>query len=302
MGQVATSSVIVERGLRAEFIRTLESTAPHPLQDLATFVRSTMLEEKYGSLGDVPEMVEFADTKIAKGLLDRQYTLKNKRYEATIKLDKDAVRLDQTGDAKIKVAEMTQRGRLYPGALISAAMVAGTTDLCYDGTAFFGNSHAAEGASGTGDNLLAGSGATSANIITDLRTGRATMRTFKDTEGVPINDGAPMELVAVIPAELEGVFEEVQKALVISQTTNVMAGSFRYIVNARLTDANDWYLFNVAGTLKPFILQENDPLKFGALMDDSDMGFLTRYHAFGVEWMGRVGYGWWQKALKFANT
>lgn len=304
MGQVATSSVILERGLRATFIRTLEGTAPHPLTALATFIPSTVLEEKYGALGDVPQLTEFTDTKIAKGLLDRNYTLKNKRYEATMKMSKDAVKFDQTGDAMVKIAEMTTRAKLFPGKLISDAIINGTSStlgLGYDATAFFSNSHPAEGSSGTTDNLLGGAGSSSANIITDVRQAVQYFRSVLDTSGEPLNDGIPLDLVAVIPPALEGVFQEVQNAAIISQTSNVVANTFRTITDGRMTDTNDWYMFNVAGAIKPFILQEADPVKFVALLDDSDATFMTGYYIYGVEWMGRVGYGYYQKACKIVN-
>ena len=85
----------------------------------------------------------------------------------------------------------------------------------------------------------------------------------------------------------------------ISSTTNVDKGTAELIVDARQTNTTDWWVFNVADPVaKPFIVQENDPLKPLILGAGSDHYFKTGYMMYSVEWMGRAGYYWWQTAVK----
>jgi len=298
MGQVPVNAVITERALRGLFLQTAQATAPHPLMQLVDFVPSTNLIEKYAGLGEVSEMVEFTDNKAIKGLVERSFTLENKRYHATHRIHKDAIRLDQTGTAQRRVADMTRTGKLFPAKLVSELVSGGITtgNNSYDATVFFSATHPAEGDAPAQANRLSLTGTSAANFQTDFRLAIGALREMKDASGKPVNEGVPMELVVVVPSELEGVAREILLANLFSNTTNVDAGRASLIVDGRLTTANDWFLFNVAGG-KPFVLQENDPLQFMYLGEGTETFFMTGYATASVEWMGRAGYQWWQRAI-----
>lgn len=306
MGDISVSTAALERGLTGAFQKTFKATAPHPLAALASFSNSANLSERYVGFGEVAEMVEFVDEKIEKGLVERALTVLNKRYEATHKIHKDAIRLDNTGSALQKMQSITLRGKVFPGKLISELIVAGTgttISACYDGGAFFSATHPALGNSGAQSNLLSGGGVTSAQMKVDFNAAIAAFRGMKDTQGAPINDGLDLDLVAVVPPALESAAREFLGADILSNTTNVDKSRAKYIVDARLTDLTDWYLFNLAdpGTM-PFGLQENDPLKPTFLGDGSDTFFRTGFMLYGAEWMGRAYYGWFQNAIKINNS
>lgn len=306
MGELSRNSVVTERAVIATFNKTFKATAPHPLMAIARKYSSANLIERHVGLGEVAEMREFKDEKVETGIAERALTVENKRYEATVKLHKDAIRLDNSGTVDDKIASITRRGMLYPGKLLSDLLIAaeGTTiSAGYDGVAFFSNSHpVTDSEGGVQDNLFSKTSATpsSANILTDLTTAISFFRGVKDSKGVPMNEGMDLDLVMVVPPGIEKAVREALGADMLSNTTNVDKNRARYIVNPRFTDSGDFYVFNVSDPLAmPLGLQENDPLKPSFLGEGSDTYFRTGYALASVEWMGRAFYSWWQNACKF---
>lgn len=300
MGQIV-NPVTLEKGLRADFMKAFEGTENALIMQAALNVPSSAASEKFGWLGSSPTMQEFKDEKAPKGLLDFDYTISNVPYEATIKVDKFALKNDQLGGVQVRIRDLAARAKQFPIKLMIELLKAGTTQLCYDGLPFFSVSHT-EGDSGTQSNLLTGTGITAAQLTADFRAARAAMWGLKDDRGEPFYEDVNMDLVVLCPPALQGVFEELFTASMISNTTNVLKGAAQVAVSSRLTDANDWYLLNKAGAIKPLVFQENMPVTFGALEGDSESGFMRRFYHYGVEWYGNVGFGLWQKAMKTTNT
>lgn len=297
MGQVV-NQVTLEKGLRAEFMKSYDQVVNSKIIQAVMQVSSSAQTEKYGWLGSTPELQAWADEKAPKGLLDKSYSLTNSPFEATIGVDKFSLRDDQLGAVKIRVADLAMRAKQFPVKLAVDLLSAGTSGLCYDGQAFFSASHS-EGASGTQSNIVTGTGVTLAQITADYISAKQKIMSVLDDQGKPFNEGEPQILV-VAPAGLAGIFEQLQNATLISNTSNVFAGQFQLGISARLT-GNDWYMLDVSGAVKPLIIQENMPVTFGALEDKSDSGFLRKHYYYGVEWYGASGYGLWQKAVKVDN-
>jgi phage major head subunit gpT-like protein len=182
--------------------------------------------------------------------------------------------------------------------------VSGTTDLCYDGTAFFGNSHTARADEGSAqDNLLAGTGTTTSAFAADLSSSKAAMLGFLDEAGEPFHGDGVVGLTCVVPVELEKVAREVLGASMISNTSNVAhQGMAELIVSPRLSDANDWYLCRTDAAAKALIFQDRQPVEFEALEGSSDAGFSRRQYQYGVSARYNVGYGFWQSATKTVNS
>lgn len=301
MGQIVTP-ITLEKGLRADFMKAYESTESTMLMGAAMVVKSSAASEKFGWLGQAPTMQEFKDEKVPKGLLDYDFTIKNVPYEATIKVDKFALRNDQMQGVQVRIRDLAARAKIFPAKLLMELVKAGTSQLCYDGLAFFSASHV-EGSSGTQSNLLTGTGVTVAQLEADFNAAVAAMLSYKDDTGEPFyEDELGMQLLVVCPPALKAKFDQLFNADLIGQNTNMLKGRAKVMSSSRLTDANDWYLFNMGGVVKPLILQENMPVEFGALEGQSDEGFKRRMYLYGVEWYGNVGFGLWQKAIKTTNT
>jgi phage major head subunit gpT-like protein len=304
----ASSLIALQQSFNALFQQSLQGVTPLWPQ-VAMEVLSTHKQELHQWLGRVPQMIEWIDVKNVKVLRGMGMTITNKDFEATIAVDRNDIEDDMLGMYQPRIRELSVRAALHPDKLLSLKRQAGTTDLCYDGKAFYSDTHV-EGDSGTNDNLLGGTGTTSSALATDFRTARATLMGFKDDQGEPfiepamITGASGAQWMITCPPGLYGSFEELQKAVLLSNTTNVLVNSFTLIVDNRLTDVNDWYLDYIGGIIKPFIKQTRRALAFVSLTDpnSTERVFMQKQFLYGVESRGAVDFGLYQYSAKIVNT
>jgi len=290
----------LEKGLRADFMKSFNNAEnPADVMDMIMKTTSSSNKEKYGWLGQVAQLIEWKDERVVKGLNEFDYEIPNISYESTLGVDRDDMEDDQLGGVKLRINDLAKRAKTHPRKLFYDALIAGATNLCYDGQAFFSTSHS-EGDSGTQSNLLTGTGSTVAQLKVDLNAAISAMRSYKDDQGEPFNEGE-MKLKIVAPVALEGNLRELLNAQIISNTTNTLKGIASLELSSRLTDANDWYLINTAGAVKPFIMQERRKLTFEAL-EKGEKAFMSKKFHYGVDYRVGFGYGLWQKAVKTVNS
>lgn len=304
MGQLV-NPVVLEKGLRADFVKSLAAAEnPSEVMPAILQVPSTSNLEDYGWLGQVPELVEWTDERKLKGILDYQYQIRNKDYEATIQIDRNTIEDDQVNSVKPRINDLAVRAKQHPRKLFLEALVNGSSALCYDGQAFFSASHS-EGMSGTLSNIVTGTGTTLAQIGADLDSAIVRMASFKDDQGAPFaEDIQDKDLMIVAPIALRPAMEKLFGAMNdASGATNTYKDRVgKRVYSSRLTDANDWYLLNVGQSMKPFIQQNRQAPRFGALEVNSDRGFMSKRYVYGVDYRVGFGYGLWQYAVKITNT
>jgi len=297
---VINNEIVLEKALRTDFVKSLElAESPEEIMGMVLRVPSKSNKEKYGWLGNIPQLNEWLDERKLNGVLDYNYEILNKDYEATLQVDRNSVEDDQLGAIKIRVNDLAVRAKQHPRKLFFEALVAGSTDLCYDGQAFFSESHSS-GKSGTQSNLLTGSGTSLAQLETDFDAAEVALASYLDDQGEPMHDGE-MKLTVVCSKALAVKFRKLNTAETISNSTNVMKGRIDKIVSSsRLTDS-DWYVLNTAAPMKPFIMQERQAPKFDALEASSDRGFMSKRYLYGINYRVGFGYGLWQYAAKVNN-
>ncbi|MCA9431617.1 MAG: Mu-like prophage major head subunit gpT family protein, partial [Candidatus Omnitrophica bacterium] len=77
---------------------------------LAFFVQATQREETYRWLGQVPQMREWNQGgRELQKLRDNEYKIKNKIWESTLEFQLDDLRLDKTGQVRIRIGELADR-------------------------------------------------------------------------------------------------------------------------------------------------------------------------------------------------
>lgn len=297
MGQI-TNALLLEKGLRAEFLKAFNNgESPADIMPAIMETKSSAKSEKYGWLGEVPQLRVWKDERQLSGLADYEYELANIDYEATLKIDKNVMEDDQLGAVKLRVRDLAARAKTHPRKLFFDGLVAGTTALCYDGQAFFSNAHPESGTSQ--DNLLGYTVAGSVPTVAELKTGftaaRAAMRAFTDDQGEPRNEGE-LKLWVYCSPDLENPFEELFNAQLISNTTNVLKGAAKMVASSRLS-GNDWYLVDSSGLLRPFILQERQKPNF-EIQDKGERTFMRKEILAGIDVRRAFGYGLWSKAVK----
>lgn len=298
---------LLTKGLRSEFFDRLEKT-PTYFQDLATRIPSNSDSETYRWLGTVPRMREWGTGRLAKGLRTESYSVENLKYEATIEVDRDEIADDQTGQIRIRVGELAQRAASHKDYLISQLLINGGASgfVSYDGLTYFNSAHAS-GASGSQSNDLTLAAVAGNNVPNSdefrvaLQNAVSQMLGFKDDQGEPL----PLDasgLVCIVPPVMLFTALEVLSAAVVNSTSNVMQNTARVISFPWLTALNVFYLVKTNGVIRPFIFQDREPLEFGSLAEESEVGFKREKLLFGVRARYRLTYGYWQYAVRTTFT
>lgn len=293
-------TVALEKGLKTTFNKAYNEAKQPDLMPITTKVTSQSASEKYGWIGDMPQLREWFGDRQIKEAQDHDYTITNRDFEATVGVDRNEILDDQMGIIRPRIQTLAVRAKDHPNVLLSDLLVNGTTLLAYDGSAFFADRTAPN------DNLLAGTGTTDAQILTDLGTVRAAMMRFHDDNGEDL--GIVFDTI-VCPPELLDTFGRIMSSAthiaasasgVVNQWKTVVK---RVIANHRLTDVNDWYALAADLPLKPLIYQERKAPEFVSLDKSTDPEmFMRKRMLFGVDYRGNAGYGFFQQAVKVVNT
>lgn len=289
---------LLTAGLQTIFKAGYDSVATI-FQEVTTEVPSTKASEDYGWLGSTPWLKEWKDERAPQALIENGFTLKNKDYEASIAVDRNAIDDDQTGMVKMRVQGMAMAAKKsYDQELVTVIEGNG---LCYDGQNFFDTDHS-EGSSGTQSNYQSSSYALASDKAKLVVT---AMRGFKDDKGklCGINPSHIM-----VPTGLEFTAKELFDPTYVSVTTDpskaTLKGLLKVIVNPYLTNAGTvansaWYVLDLTQPVKPFIFQNRKALEFVALDNPSDVDYFMRKTLYyGVDARFAFGFGDWRTAFK----
>lgn len=307
-------SVLSSRAIIGEYFRLLEQGAGGWANDLSNYFKSDQAGEDYKWLGMSPAMREWVGGRMAKGLRDNAYTIKNKAFESTLEISIDDLRRDKTGQIMVRIGEQVDRVNAHWARLLSALIIAAESATCYDGQSYFDTDHS-EGASGTQSNDLSvdisalplpatahGSATAPApeELMHCILEGAQAILGFKDDQGEPMNENARQFLVMVPTTFWKSAIAAVGAPNLAQGATNILTTadgfSFRVQVNPRLTWTDKLSLFRTDGNIKPFIRQEEVPVEVSAIAEGSELEFEHRVHRYGLYASGNVGYGYWQQA------
>ena len=300
------------RAIIGRFYRTLEETQVASwVGGLAMPIESNQESEEYKWLGMAPALREWAGGRQAKGFRDNGLVVKNKVFEATLRVSLDDLRRDKTGQIRVRVDELAARAALHPAKLISTLINGGESGLCYDGQFFFDTDHA-EGDSGTQSNSIVydisdgGTGGTP-TVPTPLTIQRAVMAAvsqmmgFKDDQGEPMNETASQFICMVPPSYMGATTTALSSRMLANTEDNPLAGgaggfTVVPVINPRLTWTTKLAVFRADGRVKPFIWQEEEGTRVAAVAEGSELEFNNREHHYGVTRICNAAYGYWQHA------
>ncbi len=295
-------------GMRTEFMKAYE-TANKDYMQLTTEITSTKSSETYPWLGGVPKMNQWKDERTPQGMLEHNFSIANRDFEASIAVDRNAIEDDQYGQIEVRVKELaTEAVRFYSELLFTlvsqgtgttgtaGTIYEGVSTACYDSKAFFASNHS-EGESGTQANL----GSTALGVA-GLKDAITKMRKFKNDKGKPA--GVKPNLL-VVPADLEWTAKELLKSSYFPEegtttaklAVNVLQGSLDLLVSDYLSDSNNWYLFATDRVMRPLILQLRQAPRFTALTSGTESSFMRKKLFYGVDWRGEILWGDWRTAF-----
>lgn len=294
---------ITTRGVRGMILARLDTGPTSWINDIAMRMPSDQASESYAWLGSAPALREFIGGRQPAELSELSFTISNKDYEGSLRIQSKDMRRDKLGMITIRVNQLADRANDHPAKLLSALMLAGAATLCYDGQYFFDTDHS-EGKSGTQSNSISSAAVaptapTVAEFSKAVMAGIQQMYTLKDDQGEPMNQSAS-EFQVQVPVTFMAVALEAITALLgeggKSATLPALKGQFSVTVvpNPRLTWTNKFAIFRTDEAPKPFILQEEDIPDVIALGEGTEYEQLNKEQLFGIDWTGNVGFGYWQ--------
>lgn len=287
-------------------MRLSQAVGAEWINPLSMLFQSSQESETYKWLGMAPAMREWVGGRNAKGFRENGITIDNLEFEATMEVLVKELRRDKWGQILIRINEMADRTNAHWAKLLSQLIINGESTVCYDGQYFFDTDHS-EGDSGSQSNDIGASASsptapTAAEMETAIFAAIAKILSFKDDQGEPLNDGANAFHVMVPVPFLGASMAAVKSGTIVdgsgSRQNTLAASGFSLTVgvNPRLTWTTKIATFRTDGNVKPFIRQEEEPVKIDSISEGSELEFNENKHHYGVKATRNVGYGYWQHA------
>lgn len=129
------------KGFKTVVNTAFETTERHK-DKIAMDVESQTSEEKYGWLGDFPELNEWVGERKIKQLSDHGFKIENKKFETTVKVMRENFDDDKLGIYRPMFSEMGRSSAKHPDKLTFNLLHKGFESACYDGQNFFDEEHA----------------------------------------------------------------------------------------------------------------------------------------------------------------
>lgn len=142
--------------VRGEFnIAFKNANATSLYKRLATTIKSTSKTNTYDWLGKFPQMREWVGKRVLKDMSEASYQITNKKYEATLGVDRADIEDDNLGLYSTIAQSMGQEANDFLDREIAKLLKNGFTTTCYDGQNFFDEEHPVfEKVDGTGSKQL----------------------------------------------------------------------------------------------------------------------------------------------------
>ena len=296
------ATVATLRGLTSRFDIGVGAANPvYP--EFCTVVPSSGADEQYGFLGAMPGVREWLGDREFNKLRAADFSIKNRTWENSVEIDREAIDDDRLGMYAPVFEELGREAAHHPDELLFEALMAGSTEACFDGQYFFDTDHS-WGDSGSQANLInstvtSEAAVTEAEFRTAYHAARAAMLAFKRDNGKPwirpTIRPLPNLLLLVPPALEEVANQAINKQLVDAGETNIVLDKPRIMTCASYTSSVHFDLYNLDGPIKPYVFQARQPLK------RTMKGMDDREHK-GVKFMTdaryNVGYLAWWKAVR----
>jgi phage major head subunit gpT-like protein len=270
---------------------------------LATWLPSTQQAETYAWIGEIPSMRPFLDERTIQALKDYAYTIRNRKYEATIGVTRDMLEDDQTGQIALRVRSLAEAGMEHYEQLLFELIRAGQTALCFDGKPFYATDHPV--GAGVGSNLTS-LPLTSTNLQIILSA--MMKRSLPSGEIMAVK---PSHLL--VPTELQWTAKEILNsgyypdAIGSGQklATNTLQGALELVISPRLGSSTEWHVLDASHAVKPFIIQQRVMPELQALdgtEGSSESAFMRDEFLYGVRSRDAAGFGLWQYGFKSSGV
>lgn len=262
--------------------------------EIATVVPSTTDSETYTWLGDIPGMREWVGDREIQNLTASDYTIRNKPFELTVGIDRDAVDDDRLGIYNVRIETLAQSAAMHPDDLVFKLLAAGFTEKCFDGQPFFSNAHK------IGDKTVSNMSHDKLSLDAYIKA-RTAMMSLTNSKGRALSL-IPDKLV--VPPALEKEARDILVSDFVNGTRNTMQGTAKPVVIPQLAGHDSmWFLLCTSRPVKPLIYQQRKKAKFVSLTAESDPNvFMQKKFLYGADSRGNAGFGFWQMAFGSDGT
>lgn len=128
--------------VRGEFMVAFKNANANSMyKRLATTIHSTSKSNTYDWLGKFPQMREWVGSRVIKSMKESGYQIPNKKYEATLGVDRTDIEDDNLGIYSTIAQSMGQEANDFLDREVAKLLKNGFGSLCYDGQNFFDDSH-----------------------------------------------------------------------------------------------------------------------------------------------------------------
>lgn len=285
-----------------------------PLDGLIYSRPSTQKTDTYTRLGAPHFPNEWKGDRDYQSQPEYSYSLTNKAYEASIRINKELVKFEQWDEIMRVAREAGMKARAHRTKLHTADLDAGESTTGDDGQFFFDTDHADPGARYTTsqDNDLTAN-ITDPDVPTDTEMRDAiqacfnALRGFKDDQGDPFSafgDDNAENFVLLAPTNIAEKCYQLQTVDTLDTGSgtvgNPVRNRFRTKVNRFMATSttNVVFYFCYRGSEhKPLVEQIVSEVDQDTRIDPSTGDMLIE-----LDWWGRTGYGQWRTAVRYEFT
>lgn len=276
------------QSFRTIFMEAYQSSPDQIARAIAMTTTSTAAEEVYHWLGALPGMKKLIDEIKIENVKAHNYTIVNDEWEDTIGVKMADIERDREGIYTPMLRTMGDVARQHDGEQLAALLIAGFTQTCYTGKAFFAADHEPI----PGGTKFTNKG-TKKLSQANFRAARENIRTRKNAAGRIM--GLGRDLVLLVSPKNESLGLEILTAERSDNgKTNVDRGTARLVVWPELSGAGtgeEWFLFDAGHPMQPLILQEEVPVDLLAL-DNPESDHVFKKKEFLYQAYKRAGYGY----------
>lgn len=294
------SAIPVNAAFISEVDRTLVSRFKRGIarggtiyQDIAQVETSNSRQNIYAFMGAIGTLREWVGNRVVDDFKAYDFAIKNRDFEKTMRVRKPDLEDDQFGFYGTEAEMLGDAANRHPDKLVRALIEGGFVTTGYDGVAFFATTHPLP------DGTTQSNKGTTALSQTSFAVAMQQMMALKDDGGEILDIGRDFVLM-VPPALMETARIILNQDIILVggiPTNNIWKNSARLIVNNQLTDANNWYVFDMGNIVRPFIMQFRKRPVLTSLTNLTDENVFKRNEfLWGVDYRGEAGYALWQLA------
>ena len=192
--------------VRGEFKNAfLEANANSVYKKLVTEIPSSTKSNTYGWLSKFPQMREWAGDRVVKDMSESSYQIANKKYEATLEVDRTDIEDDNLGQYPMIARSMAQEASDFLDREVAKLIAQGFENTCYDGQHFFDEEHPVyPKTDGTGTATLVSNIYKKTNA--DTGTPWFLLSLNKELKPFIVQNRTGMEMEAITDTQNENVF------------------------------------------------------------------------------------------------